>query len=223
MFADVLKQGMAVLGGPDGGIAPASLPSPARAIEVASQPVNITGAALGLPGVPRVFDDANLAKILAGQNFIESIPANLRTEMVDKRITRLVKKEGSDPVFETIDDEAGVIKLAGRAAPLDVVAEFDVEAGRDAALDTVTRLAIGAGFDAMRDAGIPLVMRYKQTTLGTKLPDRWGLPRRCAMTQPLSSLRRSRVTTRSRRTSRSTCSIGVAVSSCWPWRASARR
>lgn len=28
----------------------------------------------------------------------------------------------------------------------------------------------------MRDAGIPLVMRYKTTTLGTQLPDRWGLP-----------------------------------------------
>ncbi len=28
----------------------------------------------------------------------------------------------------------------------------------------------------MRDAGIPLVMRYKTTTLGTEFPDRWGLP-----------------------------------------------
>ena len=28
----------------------------------------------------------------------------------------------------------------------------------------------------MRDAGIPLVMRYKTTTKGTKLPERWGLP-----------------------------------------------
>jgi len=30
--------------------------------------------------------------------------------------------------------------------------------------------------DALRDAGIPLVMHYKTTTLGTQLPDRWGLP-----------------------------------------------
>jgi len=28
----------------------------------------------------------------------------------------------------------------------------------------------------MRDAGIPLVMRYKTTTKGTQLPERWGLP-----------------------------------------------
>ena len=78
--------------------------------------------------------------------------------------------------FETIDNEADVIKLAGRSAPLDVVSEFGVDAARDAALDSTTRLAIGAGFDALRDAGIPLVMHYKTTTLGTKLPDRWGLP-----------------------------------------------
>ena len=33
-----------------------------------------------------------------------------------------------------------------------------------------------AGLDALRDAGIPLVMRYKTTSKGTQLPDRWGLP-----------------------------------------------
>ena len=69
-----------------------------------------------------------------------------------------------------------VIKLAGVHAPLDVVEQFGVDKARDEALDTTTRLAIGAGFDAMRDAGIPLVMSYKTTTLGTQLPDRWGLP-----------------------------------------------
>jgi 3-oxoacyl-(acyl-carrier-protein) synthase/acyl carrier protein len=40
----------------------------------------------------------------------------------------------------------------------------------------VTELAIGSGLDALRDAGIPLVMRYKTTTKGTQLPERWGLP-----------------------------------------------
>ena len=69
-----------------------------------------------------------------------------------------------------------MIKLAGQAAPFDVVAEFGLDAARDEALDIATRLAIGAGIDALRDAGIPLVMRYKKTTLGTRLPDRWGLP-----------------------------------------------
>jgi acyl transferase domain-containing protein len=155
-------------------------PEPARAQasarNTATAPVVITGAALGLPGVERVFDDDNVARILDGQQFIDTIPHKLRRAMLDRRITRLVKRAAGDPTFETIDREADVIKLAGRHAPFDVVAEFGIDAARDAALDTATRLAIGAGFDALRDAGIPLVMHYKTTTLGTSLPDRWGLP-----------------------------------------------
>ena len=45
-----------------------------------------------------------------------------------------------------------------------------------AALGRDTQLAIAAGIDALRDAGIPLVLRYKTTTTGTQLPDRWSLP-----------------------------------------------
>ncbi|OBF53141.1 beta-ketoacyl synthase [Mycobacterium sp. 852002-53434_SCH5985345] len=147
-----------------------------RSAMISEAPVVITGAALGLPGVERVFDDENVARILDGQQFIDTIPHRLRRSMLDRHITRLVKRESGDPTFETIDNEADVIKLAGRSAPLDVVAEFAVDTARDAALDSTTKLAIGAGFDALRDAGIPLVMHYKTTTLGTQLPDRWGLP-----------------------------------------------
>ncbi len=69
-----------------------------------------------------------------------------------------------------------MIKLAARAGALDLVEEFGVDAERDEALDDCTRLAIGAGFDALRDAGIPLVLHYKTTTIGSQLPERWGLP-----------------------------------------------
>ncbi|MFN8080912.1 MAG: SDR family NAD(P)-dependent oxidoreductase [Kineosporiaceae bacterium] len=148
----------------------------ARGEIAAGEPVAITGAALGLPGVPSVFDDENVAKILAGQQFIEAVPHRYRQQMVDMQITRLVKSEIGGPSFETITDEVEVIKLAGQHAPFDVVTEFGVDAARDEALDVATRLAIGAGLDALRDAGIPLVMHYKTTTLGTRLPDRWGLP-----------------------------------------------
>ena len=96
--------------------------------------------------------------------------------MVDKHITRLVKREAGDPTFETIDNEAEVIKLAGRQRPWMWSSEFGVDAARDAALGLDNPARHRRGFDALRDAGIPLVMRYKNTTLGTKLPDRWGLP-----------------------------------------------
>ncbi|HZP50092.1 polyketide synthase, partial [Actinocrinis sp.] len=176
VFAGAIEQGLRLFNGetPHASVSGAAA-SPAE-LSAASEPVAVTGAALGLPGVERVFDDANVARILAGQQFIGSVPQAVRSAMVDRHITRLVKRATGDPTFESIDDEAEVIKLAGRNAPLDVVAEFGVDAERDAALDESTRLAVGAGFDALRDAGIPLVMHYRTTTLGTRLPDRWGLP-----------------------------------------------
>ena len=157
LFADVLEQGLRVStavspepsartarhGRPDAGLDAPRWPSPARPSACPAWTASSTTR------TSRASSTASSSSTSSRTRFREAI--------VDKRITRLVKKAGQDPVFETIDDEAGVIKLAGRGAPLDVVAEFGVEAARDAALDRTTRLAIGAGLDALRDAGIPLV------------------------------------------------------------------
>ncbi|MGA8491797.1 MAG: SDR family NAD(P)-dependent oxidoreductase, partial [Terriglobales bacterium] len=161
-FADVLDRGYKIYRGKNG--------------RSNSNPVVITGAALGLPGTERVFDEANIGRILQGEQFINLIPAPFRQAMLDKHITRLVKSEGGEPRFETISDVADVIKLAGRAGAFDLEKEFGISSERVGAFDIVTQLAIAAGIDALRDAGIPLVMRYKTTTKGTKLPERWGLP-----------------------------------------------
>ncbi len=83
-------------------------------------PVVITGAALGLPGTERIFDDANLARILRGDQFIDLIPTRLRKAMLDKHITRLVKSDNGGPTFETINNVADVIKLAGRGGAFDL-------------------------------------------------------------------------------------------------------
>lgn len=139
-------------------------------------PVVITGAALGLPGTDHVFDDSNIARILRGDQFIDLIPTRLRKAMLEKHITRLVKSDETGPTFETINDIGDVIKLAGRGGAFDLEKEYGIPADRAAAFDRVTQLAIAAGIDALRDAGIPLVMRYKKTSKGTSLPDRWGLP-----------------------------------------------
>jgi acyl transferase domain-containing protein/acyl carrier protein len=140
------------------------------------RPVVITGAALGLPGTQRVFDDANVGRILRGEQFIDVLPSYVRRAILDKHVTRLVKREDGDPTFEVIEDPSEVIKLAGRGAPLDLEEEFGVPAERLPALDRATQLAMGAGLDALRDAGIPLIMRYRTTSKGTKLPERWELP-----------------------------------------------
>jgi acyl transferase domain-containing protein len=137
----------------------------------------VTGAALGLPGSKRVFDDANLGGILRGGQGIDTVPLRLRRAMLEKNVTRLVKSdEGGGPRFETISSARDVIKLAARAGELDLARDFGLPEDRLAAFDRTTRLAIGAGIDALRDAGIPLVLRYKTTTTGSRLPDRWGLP-----------------------------------------------
>ncbi|HYA23165.1 MAG TPA: acyltransferase domain-containing protein, partial [Terriglobales bacterium] len=162
LFAGVLERGWQIYRGP--GDRPSSLP------------VAITGAALGLPGTEHIFDDANIGRILRGEQFIDVIPTRFRRAMLDKHITRLVKSDDGGPTFETINDVADVIKLAGRGGAFDLEKEFGVTADRLAALDRVTQLAIAVGIDALRDAGIPLVMRYKTTSKGTQLPDRWGLP-----------------------------------------------
>ena len=164
LFAEFLERGMSLYSG--------ARPAPG----VESTRIFVTGASLGLPGVERVFDDSNVERILRGDQFIDAIPMSLRTAMVEKNITRLVKTGSGEGRFETIENLADVIKLAARAKDLDLCRDFGFPEDRLAALDRMTRLAIGAGIDALRDAGIPLVMRYKTTTKGTKLPDRWMLP-----------------------------------------------
>ncbi len=163
LFADVLDRGYEIYRGKN--------PAPSD-----GTPVVITGAALGLPGTEHIFDDANIGRILRGEQFIDAIPTRLRRAMLDKHITRLVKSGNGEATFESIHNEADVIRLAARGNAFDLEKEFGVSAERVAALDRVTQLAIAAGLDALRDAGIPLVMRYKTTSKGTQLPDRWGLP-----------------------------------------------
>ena len=140
-----------------------------------TEPVVITGAALGLPGAPRLFDDANVGRILHGEQGIDVITTRIRHEMLDKHITRLVKGEGGAR-FETIDSPADVIKLAARAGEFDLAAEFDIDHERVLALGRETQLAMAAGIDALRDAGVPLVLHYRTTSVGSLLPERWSLP-----------------------------------------------
>jgi acyl transferase domain-containing protein len=141
-----------------------------------TEPVVITGASVGLPGQERLFDDANIARLLDGAQGIDVIPARLRQKILDKHITRLVKGDDGSARFEAIDRLEDVIKLAARAGEFDLHAEFGVDEELIAALGRHTQLAIAAGLDALRDAGIPLVRHYKTTTKGTQLPDRWLLP-----------------------------------------------
>ena len=132
---------------------------------------------LGLPGTARVFDDANVARLLHGEQFIDVIPTRFRHAILDKHITRLVKSDDGGGSFETIDSPNDVIKLAARAGALDLAAEFGVAAERVEAYDVDTVLAVGAGLDALRDAGIPLVDALPDHPQGHRsCPAGWALP-----------------------------------------------
>ncbi len=168
LFSEFLEKGMKIHRGE--GVA---APAPAAPAE---EPVVVTGSSLGLPGRPRMFQDDNVAAILRGDQLIGRIPEKILRAMATKHITRLVKSEHGESRFEEVTSTDEVIKLAGRGGELDLAEEFGVPSERIPALDVVTQLAIAAGLEALHDAGIPLVMRYKTTTKGTKLPERWVLP-----------------------------------------------
>ncbi len=138
--------------------------------------VGITGASVGLPGTERLFDDGNIARLFAGEQLIRPISDALRNSMAVRGITRLVKGAAGEARFEVIDDPAHVLKLAARAGDFDLVRDFGYPQDRVQALDRVTEIAIAAGLEALRDAGIPLVQRYKTTTTGSQLPAGWSLP-----------------------------------------------
>jgi acyl transferase domain-containing protein/NAD(P)-dependent dehydrogenase (short-subunit alcohol dehydrogenase family) len=163
LFAEFLDRGQRILGAGETTATP-------------GEPSVVTGVGLGLPGGERVFDDTNVERILDGRQAIDVIPSPLRAAMVDKHITRLVKGSAEGPHFEAISGQEDVIKLAARAGAFDIESEFGVSGDRVPALDRVTQLAMAAGIEALRDAGIPLVQRYRTTTKGTFLPERWMLP-----------------------------------------------
>src|SRR4029450_5422232 len=106
LMADFLERSRSVWEGATPAAAEASQPAAAGPPE----PVVITGAALGLPGTERVFDDGNLTRILGGQQFIDLIPQPIREAVADKHITRLVKSEAGAPRFDTIESADDVIK-----------------------------------------------------------------------------------------------------------------
>ncbi len=159
-------------------VTPATAPQPAASDgrQPLTGSVVVSGAGLGLPGKQKhVFDDRNVQSLLQGELLIEPLPVETRNKMLEKRVTRLNKSEAGATMVN-IDDLEQTIKLAGQRGDFNLVEEFGLSAERVEALDISTQLAIAAGIEALRDAGIPLVMAYRQTSKGTYLPNRWMLP-----------------------------------------------
>ncbi|MDF1565977.1 MAG: SDR family oxidoreductase [Deltaproteobacteria bacterium] len=183
LFASFLEQGMALYQGiGERPQTPTLRPTPTAGPVATAAPVQrgsvvVSGAGLGLPGTSgRVFDDANIDRILAGESFIEAIPEAKREEMLERNVVRLVKRDVGEPSMDPVTDTSEVIRLAARRGAFDLAAEFGIDAPRVEAFDITTRLAIGAALEALKDAGIPLVRRYRKATTGKMLPGAWQLP-----------------------------------------------
>ncbi len=141
----------------------------------AGETLSVSGMSVMLPTGNPVgeLNEDSFGPILAGENFIKPINSQVRKEIVDKNVLRLNKTTGE---FEKLRELGEVIQLAGRLGDVDLVGDYGLDSGFVEALDTASRLAIAAGVDALRDAGLPLVRKYRKTSTGRQLPDRWALP-----------------------------------------------
>lgn len=113
------------------------------------------------------------ASLLGGDNFIATLDEASKREILHKNVVRLDKTTGG---FDALRDLSEVIQLAARLGNVDLVRDYGIDAAFDDALDTTSRMAIAVGIDALRDAGLPLVRRYRTTSTGKQLPDGWALP-----------------------------------------------
>ena len=135
----------------------------------------ISGVSVGLPGKGRrVFAHDNFDRILEGTNFIEPLSLEDQKRIADKNITRLFKDPDGNARFVEITRTEDVIQLAGQLGYFSLTDEYGIKAQYDISM----ALAVAAGIEALKDAGIPLVMQYKEASGGNgkMIPDGFALP-----------------------------------------------
>ena len=139
--------------------------------------VVVSGVSFGLPGTfKKVFDEKNLDYLIEGRNLIENIDRRFVDRYIEKNILRVDKRPDGSAELIRLDDEKKVAHLAGILGEFDLHREFGVPEGLIDSLDITSQLAIASGLLALKDAGIPLVRRYAQTSTGSFLPENWELP-----------------------------------------------
>ena len=150
---------------------------PAPRQNLVEDPLVVSGISLGLPGKQRdLFAESNFDDILAGHNFIESLSLEDRQRMAIKHITRLVKRNNSDPTLETLYSMEDMVHLAGFSGRFNLEEEFGVLPELRDSMNRSTQMAVAAGILALQDAGIPLVLHQRQTAGGKTFPTHWALP-----------------------------------------------
>jgi 3-oxoacyl-(acyl-carrier-protein) synthase/NAD(P)-dependent dehydrogenase (short-subunit alcohol dehydrogenase family)/acyl carrier protein/phosphopantetheinyl transferase (holo-ACP synthase) len=142
----------------------------------------ITGAAVGLPGFDKMFDDGNLERFLDGQNLIKPLERKIRQRIAEQSIVRLVKSEDGTGELVEVESPDQVMAFAGRGGELDLDSDYGVGAEWESDKDSTTKLALAAAFEALRDSWIPLVEQRKSVSNGRSLGMGFRLPEQEAST-----------------------------------------
>ena len=138
--------------------------------------VSITGASLGLPGLKTLFEEDAIENLFRGQNMIQPLPESTLNAQASNRITRLYKRSDGSAEMMEVTDPSETIKLAGQAGAFDLPEEWGVPQNMADAMDKMSQMAFAAGLEALRDARLPLIPRYRETTTGKKITVGWRLP-----------------------------------------------
>ncbi len=139
-------------------------------------PLVYSGAAIGLPGsYKNTFQDDNFNQLFEGRNLIERLTDTERQILVDLHITKLIKDE-SGPTFKLLTSLEDVIQLAGKIGRLDMLRDYHIDEKIVQNMTSSIALGVAAGYEALKDAQIPLVREYSQTTTGKWLPQKLALP-----------------------------------------------
>lgn len=120
----------------------------------AKSPIVISGVAAGLPGKEReVFSATNLADLVNGTNFITSLSAETKAELIDRNVVQLKKNPDGSSRKVAVDSDEKVMKLGAQLGKFDLTL-YGVSPAMVATMDTVVQVAIAAGLEALKDAGI---------------------------------------------------------------------
>ncbi len=139
-------------------------------------PIVFSGVSVGLPGSHKEsFRDDNFEQIFRGHNFIERMTDAEKKRMVDLQITKLVKDERG-PSFKLLESLDDVIQLAGKIGRIDMLNDYRIDEKDLEIMSSSISLGVAAGYEALKDAHIPLVQEYIQTSTGKRLPQKLTLP-----------------------------------------------
>ncbi len=135
-----------------------------------------SGVSVGLPGTfKKAFTDDNFQYLFDGKNMIELLTDEEAESILELNITKLIKRE-KDSVLKKITAINEVIHLQGKMGRIDMLNDYLIDEKILNEMTASVCAGVAAGFEAIKDAGIPLIREYRETTSGSVLPGRLVLP-----------------------------------------------